>query len=70
MDGSRQDTTARAEAFERALGKRYPIRTARVDERLTSVEAKERMRDTSSRKQTIHAYAAEIILQAWLERSS
>ena len=68
MDGSRQDTTARAEAFERALAKRYQIATARVDERLTSVEAKERMRDTSARKQTIHAHAAEIILQAWLDQ--
>jgi putative Holliday junction resolvase len=70
MDGSRQDTTARAEAFERALGKRYQIATARIDERLSSVEAKERMRDTSTRKQSIHAYAAQVILQTWLDQSN
>jgi putative Holliday junction resolvase len=73
LDGSRNQSTARAMAFIDALRARVPVVILTEDERLTSREAESRLavqeRDWRKRKEKLDAAAAAILLQDYLDRS-
>jgi len=62
MDGSRQEMTTAADKFCRQLTGRYKLQIHRVDERLTSYAARQRLKDTRK----LDPVAAQIMLEAWL----
>jgi putative Holliday junction resolvase len=74
MDGSEHDMTRRARRFARRLQARFRLPVDLADERLSSAAAEETFRETGlgarKRKQTIHALAAQIILQSYLDESA
>ncbi|MEO5573292.1 MAG: Holliday junction resolvase RuvX [Gammaproteobacteria bacterium] len=72
-DGSEHDVTRAARRFGQQLQGRYHLPVHTVDERLSSFAAEHmpRPHGASPRhsKQTLDKVAAQVILQAWLERS-
>ena len=71
MDGTPSDMSARAEKFARRLEGRYRLTVHCVDERLSTFEAKQTLRDTrrtpsSYRDDPVDALAAALLLQTWL----
>lgn len=76
MDGSTQEMTARAERFHRQLEGRFGLPVHAVDERLSSIEAEERLieaRRSGRRgriaKEDIDSTAACVLLENWLQQS-
>lgn len=71
LDGSATDMTARCRRFANQLNGRFGLPVALVDERLSSAEAEELLRevkrDWRSRKQHLDAVAAQRILQSFLD---
>ena len=71
IDGTPHDMTRRAERFARQLGGRFALPVARVDERLTSVEASEQLRSIGQggrqSKSLVHPVAAQLILQTYFD---
>lgn len=71
LDGEPGDMTARCKRFARQLEGRFRLPVTLVDERLTSVEAEDRLRQRGlawqQRKTTLDAEAAAILLQAYLD---
>ena len=68
MDGSRQWMTDKAERFARQLQGRSGIPALLAEERLSTVAARERMRDPqcgSSASEYPDALAAQIIIENW-----
>lgn len=74
MDGSPSELSERAHRFSRRLHGRFGLPVEMVDERLSSFEAKENCREQGHRgdykAQPIDSYAAELILQTWLNERS
>src|ERR1700693_803533 len=74
MDGSEHDMTRRARRFARRLEARFRLPAELTDERLSSAAAGGKCRETGlaerKRKQTVHALAAHIILQSYLDGSA
>ena len=72
MDGSEHALTKAARRFGQQLKGRYNLPVAWMDERLSSVEAEDYLRQhggkTRSQKQDIDKIAASLILQGWLEQ--
>jgi putative holliday junction resolvase len=71
MDGTPSDMSTRAEKFARRLEGRFHLPVHRVDERLSTFEAKQTLRDqgrmpTSYRTDPVDAIAAALLLQTWL----
>tara|TARA_B100000029_G_C17547326_1_gene948895 strand:+ start:510 stop:932 length:423 start_codon:yes stop_codon:yes gene_type:complete len=68
MDGTKSDFQKRISKFSSELKKRYDVRVHMMDERLTTKEAKERIKNKvngikgSSNK---HSISAQIILEDW-----
>lgn len=62
MDGTRQPMTDLADEFARQLEIRYHLPVHRADERLSTIEAKHRLRDIEN----LDPVAAQIILESWL----
>ncbi len=62
MDGSRQQITDLAEKFARQLEGRYHLPVHYADERLSSYEARRRLKDVKN----LDPVAAQIILESWL----
>jgi len=62
MDGSRQPITGLAEKFGRQLEGRYHLPVHYADERLSSYEARRRLKDVKN----LDPVAAQIILESWL----
>ena len=68
MDGTKSDLQKRVSKFSSELNKRYDVRVHMMDERLTTKEAKERIKNEfngikgSSNK---HSISAQIILEDW-----
>ena len=68
MDGTKSDFQKRISKFSSELNKRYDVRVHMMDERLTTKEAKERIKNEvngikgSSNK---HSISAQIILEDW-----
>lgn len=72
LDGQVHALTARCERFANQLHGRFNLPVERVDERLTSLEAEERLREAGQRrwqdrKASVDAVAAQIILQSFLD---
>jgi len=72
LDGTPSAETSHVTSFAAALGSRTRVPIVSTDERLTSVEAEERLaareRDWKRRKEKLDAAAAAIILQDYLDR--
>ena len=62
MDDSRQRMTDIAERFARQLEGRYRLPVHHADERLTSFEARRRLKDINN----LDPVAAQVILEGWL----
>lgn len=71
LDGTPTEMTARCQRFANQLNGRFNLPVALVDERLTSAEAEELLRqshrDWRSRKRHLDAVAAQRILQNFLD---
>jgi len=74
LDGGEHDMTRRARRFARQLEARFRLPVELADERLSSVAAESTLRETGrggrKHKQAVHALAAKIILQSYLDESS
>ena len=73
LDGTPHAMTARCSRFANQLRGRFGLPVDYAEERLSSVEAEERLRETGhtarSAKEHVDALAAQIILQCYFERS-
>ncbi|MDR0672272.1 MAG: Holliday junction resolvase RuvX [Zoogloeaceae bacterium] len=71
VDGAAHPMTLRARAFAARLRQRFALPVQEADERLTSREAKARLRETGktarNMKPRIDAVAAQLILQTWFD---
>ncbi len=70
MDGSEQAMTQAAERFCRRLEGRFQLPVHRADERLSSVQAETLLKERGEPANKIDAYAAEIILESWLQQKA
>ena len=66
MDGTGQPMTRASNVFAKELSERYGLPVYRVDERLSSYEAKLRIRDTYN----LDPVAAQVMLETWLSENS
>ena len=70
MDGTDSPQTAKVRAFAEALGAAVPVPVELADERLTTVQAEEMLRQAGvksrKRRKRVDAMAAQVILQDWL----
>lgn len=67
MDGGEHELTARARRFGNQLAGRYNLPVHTVDERLTSHEAEQMLKEAGrSARQGVDPVAAQLILQTWL----
>lgn len=70
MDGTEQPLTHAAERFAEALEKNFALPVHRVDERLSSVEARAHLFEHGGykalQKKAIDSMAAKLILETWL----
>jgi putative holliday junction resolvase len=73
MDGSEGPSARAARAFANRLGAAIGLPIEMYDERLTSFEAEERLRElgtsTPKRKRIADAVAAAVILEGWLGKN-
>lgn len=71
LAGTEHEMSARCRRFARQLEGRFGLPVTLVDERLSSVEAEQRLaaagRDWKTRKKTLDAEAAAIILQSYFD---
>ena len=71
MDGVAREQAARVQQFVAELAQRSPVPVATCDERLSTVEAQRRMRESGAsarrRREMVDAVAAAVILQAYLD---
>ena len=69
MDGREQNTTVMARQFAAQLQKRYTLPLHEIDERLTTIEARQRTFDQGGfrqlQKTCIDSLAAQLILEDW-----
>jgi len=63
MDDDRQEMTEQVDRFIRQLQGRFHIPTESIDERLSSYEARQRIKSTYN----VDAVAAQVILETWFE---
>ena len=72
MDGSPSEMSARAEKFARRLHGRFQLPVHCIDERLSTFEAKQTLRDsgrrapTSYRDNPVDSLAAALLMETWL----
>lgn len=70
-DGTPHEMTRLAQKFGERLARRFQLPVAYADERLTSLDAETRLRETGrnakAAKPLLDAVAAQLILQTWLE---
>ena len=70
-DGTPHETTRLAQKFAERLKRRYHLPVAFADERLTSLDAEARLRETGrdsrAARPLLDAVAAQLILQTWFE---
>lgn len=71
MDGSEGPMARAARAFAQRLGAETGLPVELFDERLSSFEARERLRDAipsrAARRRAVDAMAAVVILEGWLQ---
>lgn len=72
MDGSEQWITQHARDFAKMLMEKFQLPVFEIDERLSTVEAKQNLFDAggyrSLSKEAVDAMAAKLILETWLSR--
>jgi putative Holliday junction resolvase len=72
MDGTEQWTTLAAKKFAELLEERYKIPVFGIDERLSTISAKEQLFNEGGykalKKDRIDSQAAQLILQSWLKQ--
>ncbi len=70
-DGTPHEMTARCRSFAERLALRHSLPVALADERLTSLDAEARLRETGRNAKTmkplLDAVAAQLILQTWFD---
>lgn len=70
MDGSASELSQRAEKFGRRIGERFQLPVIHVDERLSSFEAKQLLREQGHSGDYVDepadSLAAQLILDTWL----
>ena len=69
MDGSEQSATVAARRFARQLEGRFGLTVHTVDERLTTVEARERLVAAGNAGGEDDPVAAQIILESWFNET-
>ena len=71
VDGTPHEMTARCRNFADSLKRRFSLPVHLVDERLTSLDAEARLRETGrnskSARPLLDAVAAQLILQTWFD---
>lgn len=71
MDGTEQPITATAKKFGNRLHERFNLPVHGVDERLTTVEAKQQLFESEGyralNKNAVDSYSAKLILESWLQ---
>ena len=71
VDGTPHEMTARCQRFAERLQRRFHLPVALADERLTSLDAEVRLRETGrsakAAKPVLDAVAAQLILQTWFD---
>ena len=69
FDGSESDMKEKSDKFSNQIQKKYKIPVKLVDERLTTKEARERIKEEASMSfrssADIHQVSAQIILESW-----
>jgi putative Holliday junction resolvase len=65
-DGDEEDWAAAIHRFARQLEGRYHLPVHKVDEGLTSMEARSRLGLKASSREIVDAVAAKLILETWL----
>lgn len=71
LDGEEHDMTARCTRFANQLRGRHALPVALADERLTSFEAQDRLRQAGRKPRTgIDAVAAQVILQSYFDETA
>jgi putative Holliday junction resolvase len=74
MDGGEHGMTRQARRFARQLEARFRLPVEFADERLSSAAAESMLRETGrgarKRKDSVHALAAKVILQSYLDEST
>ena len=73
MDGTKSEFQKRILKFSNDLKRRYAINIYKMDERLTTKEAKERIKDESNGLQASankHSISSQIILEDWFRSVS
>lgn len=74
MDSTPQPITEKARHFASLLCNKFGLPVHEVDERLTTVEAKQRLYDLGGYKAlqeiSVDSFAAKLILEAWMRRFS
>ena len=74
MDGSDSDIKKKSDKFSTLIRQRYNIPVALMDERLTTREAKDRMKSDSGylvdSSANTHEISAQIILESWFREKS
>lgn len=72
MDGTEQPITHAAKSFAKQLEKRFHLPVHLVDERLSTVEAREKLFDQGGfkalKKAIIDSTSAQLILESWLQK--
>ncbi len=70
MDDTEAEPADKARRFARQLEGRYHLRVHLVDERLTSIEAKNRLTRKPKNIEELDAIAAQLILETWLSEQN
>jgi putative Holliday junction resolvase len=65
-DGAEEDWSPRIHRFARQLEGRYHLPVHKVDEQLTSMEARSRLGLAASSREEVDDMAAKLILETWL----
>ena len=66
QDGNEEEWAPRIHRFARQLHGRYHLQVYKVDEQLTSMEARSRLGLKTSSREIVDAMAAKLILETWL----
>jgi len=73
MDGSDSEMKKKSDKFSHLINKRYNIPVELMDERLTTREAKDRLRSAKENSISVsadtHQISAQIILESWFSES-
>ncbi|MCP5415819.1 MAG: Holliday junction resolvase RuvX [Chromatiaceae bacterium] len=69
IDGGETEIAVQAKRFARQLEGRYHLPVHMIDERLTSMEARQRLQRRPRQIETLDAIAASLILETWFSVS-